>query len=1135
MTKCHGTILLVGCMILSLLSRTAEAQLPEYTFEVWGRTSYGDGYVYGPPYRSSGVTVVDLDADNDYDFVMPSLTGPPQVMRNLGNNRAFYPGGQRPVNMDDPAPLWYLGRYMDFADVDGDGLPDAVAVCNNYVGGGGSAIYVYLNEGPRETPHFTPRAIPVYTSPQSGRALGAVDLVDLNGDGAYEIAFVEFTMNPPSAAPKVYYLPNTGTIRIPAWGDRTELTPLSDLMPEPRTASKSDRNETGPWLLPKDRYIGVAKTTYVDVVTDMEFGDWDADGDIDFLFYNSEDGVHWSRCIDRTRALTDPARWDATLDVEVIPYTQSAFFEHVQGAFAVRPGPDVSSYPDFYVAVQGMLLTWRYNARGEQYELIQQNAVAFDAGTGSPAFWDYDSDGDLDMFRIDDMTGQLSVVANVGTPYSAIWDYATALAAPVLGLGTSENRYRQDLYAFADGDGDGNTELFVQGQDGEIRIHAAHGNVPGFVPWFDAAEGPYFSIVPPGALDVQARGLAVADFNGSEDGVLEIIAAIGWKDSEDNDEGALYYLSQDTENFAPNLTHWKPVGEIVLKDENGQSLWPGLIENVAATDVDRDGRPDLVLTLSEQFNYEICTHHVWRNVLHTDTSPPSASLDYAGTIAATGEYPYYARNIGFADIDTDGDDDLFVAHQYIDPTEPTLEFSRYPYLHFYRNGSDTGLLYWQTRVVAGQEWTFTINSQAASFRYIFNGSGGNITNGVYTAGPNAQTVDIIESTDANPNYRIFIDVLEEVGDSSKAVFLVGGDSDDALYPAFTELVKRGYDSLLLQGLPKENIRILAGLPIDGDGDEVSDTFAPPTLPGLRSAITRWGYGTNRMLVYMVDHGQQNRFRVNGVDYLGAAEYASWVTQLQATTPAPVVTTVLDMCEAGSFVDELAMSKDARKNGIKRITITGSNIGPTEGVAMFDQEQSVSFSLPFWEQIWNGMTYGEAFSTAKVNIESINPLQVPQIDDNGNGVPNELSDGLVAATARPGADFDRPAPAVYIGEIKEPQAITSNTATLWLSDVVAGFPVDGAGALIVPPNLNRSVGRGDDEQPVSGMIWVDFTWNAAEKRWEAPYAGFTTGGLYRIQYYVSILNNYHASPRIGFVDRVAARTPGKSTTRATLRR
>ena len=59
--------------------------------EIWGQTTYGEGYVYGPTNRRSGMTVVDIDLDGDNDFVFPSSISSPELMRNLGSSNAFIP------------------------------------------------------------------------------------------------------------------------------------------------------------------------------------------------------------------------------------------------------------------------------------------------------------------------------------------------------------------------------------------------------------------------------------------------------------------------------------------------------------------------------------------------------------------------------------------------------------------------------------------------------------------------------------------------------------------------------------------------------------------------------------------------------------------------------------------------------------------------------------------------------------------------------------------------------------------------------------------------------------------------------------------------------------------------------------
>ena len=131
------------------------------------------------------------------------------------------------------------------------------------------------------------------------------------------------------------------------------------------------------------------------------------------------------------------------------------------------------------------------------------------------------------------------------------------------------------------------------------------------------------------------------------------------------------------------------------------------------------------------------------------------------------------------------------------------------------------------------------------------------------------------------------------------------------------------------------------------------------------------------------------------------------------------------------------------------------------------------SLNFWFNIFNGKDYGPAFDEAKIAIEAINPLQVPQIDSDGNGVANEGADSALATGHRPGARFDIQVPGVFIGQVTTDQAINSNSATLGLGDISSPFPVEGAGALIVPPNFQRPSLVNDDEQPISGPI-IDFT-------------------------------------------------------------
>ncbi|MBI5093073.1 MAG: hypothetical protein HZB26_11625 [Candidatus Hydrogenedentes bacterium] len=1087
---------------------------PDFTHELWGRTIYGDGYVYGPAFRSSGVTVVDIDMDGDNDIVLPAFRSAPQIMRNLGSSRSFYPGGPRDLNIPAPGAGKCFNRYMDFADVNGDGRPDFLVGIDDF-GTGHTSIVLYTNAGPADSPAFA-SPVTIYTSALSITSLGPINCVDIDGDALKDLCFIEFHMETSVRSHRLYKMKNIGTNTVPVWSAPEQITELSDLMPPRYLLSKSEQGSPfTPWLTPKEQALRRQKSAYDPRVFDFEFADWDEDGDMDFLFYDTERGVDWVRNLGWA---TIPV-WDSEINGDgTRPYTQPDNLGRIFGSFAVRSG---AFNPDFYVSIRGRLLTWRFNNVQHAYEIVQQNTVAYETGQGAPAFWDYDGDGDLDMFTTGmggNVYGALLLFENEGTPYEPVWGDYSVINSVTMDIGGAANGFRQDAIVFDDFNLDGYADFLEQRQAGAIWAYQAYapfisGSLPTFTN-FNADVGSLWSSALAGESGIEPRGLAIGNFSQTAGSPKhQIITAFATASG-----GRLFFIMQGSSYFS-----WNTAIDIstLLHDELGQPLELNRIESMAATDLDNDGRPDLVLTLSDAENYLECSQHYYRNTTYIDSyGDEKYYFPYSGRLDAPfNNDKYHARMIAFADVDTDGDDDLFIGHQYYDPAEPDLNLNRYPYLRFYRNGSDTGLNYWQTRVVSGQTWRYYIGGTLPNYQYVLDASGGDLTGGVYTAGPTSQVVDIIQSTNATTNYRIYVEVLPTVGSESKAIILIGGAADDPLYPTFRDLAKTAYSTLLLQGLQKQYIRLFASGTLDANGDGANDVYADRTLAGLQQSIVTWANGSQRLLVYLVDHGQRNRFRINAVDYLEASTYADWVNQLQSSTPNSTVTTVIDMCEAGSFIPHLALLKGMKAAGAQRITITGSGVGPTKGVALFDQVRALSFSLPFWQEIYTGGAYGRAFDTARVAIGSINPLQQPQIDDSGNGIADEANDGLLADSSRAGADFVQPSSGVYIGEVVPNQPISSNTATLWLSDVVSSFPVEAAGALIVPPNLGRAASSTDDEQPLTGLAWVDFTYNDTLKRWQAPYTGFTQGGLYRVQYYVKALGRYYASPRIGAVDRI----------------
>ncbi|HEO72393.1 MAG TPA: VCBS repeat-containing protein, partial [Candidatus Hydrogenedentes bacterium] len=735
---------------------TKDGVAPAFRHEIWGGTYYGDGYVYGPTSWRSSMAVVDIDNDGDNDFAFrANYNVPPQVMRNLGARGAFYPGGLKDLNIPDPEPgEVYLDVVMDFEDITGDGRPDLVALANRFAPRYETYLAWYRNDGPlegdpRDEPQFTFMGY-AYTSPQDNLPEMSLNLADIDNDGLVDLFAIEPFLGTAPYPHRVFLIKNTGSPSMPKWGDAVEVDALTQLLPkgivEKRSAPAPDSGLYAPDLLRMRLREKQAIQAGVRV-SDIEICDWDVDGRLDFLFYDALQGVDWVRNIG-----TDTAPvWNNELNVILrapwrhndlpaygIPGDEFESLDRAFGTFAVRSNPrallpEPRWLDDFYVNMEGLLVTRRYfEGADEGYRVTQKNCLEYPTGQGAAAFWDYDGDGDLDMFRSGVGAGAHSYMLlfpNIGTSYAPAWGRYQILQDVLLCKGSEENLYRQDLYVFADVTGFGAADLFVQTQNGAIaRYLALQGDPPAFT--LLNAEvvdlGHY-------ALDgVQPRGFAFADFNDSRDGVLEVVVALG-----STDGGRLFYVKQDMLSGPGALLWDAPVDMSTwLDDEFAEELSPNRIESIASADLDHDGRFDLLLSLSEDFLagddlYYTCSQHWYRNTY--DAERNTFSFEYAGKLDAPYQEDWRgSRIVSVADIDADGDADLFIGHQVYDPYQGIGP--RY-HLRFYRNSADTDLHFVRTRVVAGQTWPLHIGGVAPEYRWVTNASGGWLgLNADYTAG-----------------------------------------------------------------------------------------------------------------------------------------------------------------------------------------------------------------------------------------------------------------------------------------------------------------------------------------------------------------------------------------------------------------
>jgi len=347
------------------------------------------------------------------------------------------------------------------------------------------------------------------------------------------------------------------------------------------------------------------------------------------------------------------------------------------------------------------------------------------------------------------------------------------------------------------------------------------------------------------------------------------------------------------------------------------------------------------------------------------------------------------------------------------------------------------------------------------------------------------------------NNRVQVFKKVTVDEKSKSIIVAGGGAFEGnnLWDATQLNANFAYRTLTYQGFTKETIYYLTSdtdLDLDSNG-ELDDVDADTTNANLQNAITAWAADADNLVLYLVDHGGNGTFRMSGTETLSVSDLDSWLDQLQNNTSCKV-TVIYDACESGSFMSHLTPPADK-----ERIILGSTSPGQS---AYFVSQGSISFSNYFWTHIFNGLNIKEAFDLAAASISFTTDYQTPLIDDNGNGIGNEVGDGLLAQNTFIGNGTIIYGDAPVIGSVSPEQNITgTNSAQLFAEDVTDTDGIARIWATVRSPDYTQ----GSTYNPVQELPSFDLM-PADNNRWEATWDGFSNSGTY----YVSI----YARDRIG---------------------
>ncbi|MBF0566971.1 MAG: DUF1566 domain-containing protein [Nitrospirae bacterium] len=322
----------------------------------------------------------------------------------------------------------------------------------------------------------------------------------------------------------------------------------------------------------------------------------------------------------------------------------------------------------------------------------------------------------------------------------------------------------------------------------------------------------------------------------------------------------------------------------------------------------------------------------------------------------------------------------------------------------------------------------------------------------------------------------------------KAIIVAGGGpfNGNVLWDSTKTTADNAYNTLIAQGFTKDTIKYLSAE--KGSNPYVNDTA---TSDNLKNAINNWASDAKDIVIYFTDHGGYGTFTMGETDILQAATFKNSLDVLQ-TQISGMIVFIYDACESGSFIAYLTPPA-----GKLRILISSAK---SDQQAYFVTKGLISFSNYFWNKILNGANIDDAFVDAKNATSVLSTNQIAQIDDNGNGIPNEKDDGELAATKHIGKGIAAAAGGLRVMAVSTdtPTLSGSSSAKIIINDADISHTetVQKVWAIIIPPGYST----GSSAIPVTDLPTVELNYAGASKRYEGTYTQFSASGKYTVSAY-----------------------------------
>ncbi|MEM7130572.1 MAG: C13 family peptidase [Chloroflexota bacterium] len=350
----------------------------------------------------------------------------------------------------------------------------------------------------------------------------------------------------------------------------------------------------------------------------------------------------------------------------------------------------------------------------------------------------------------------------------------------------------------------------------------------------------------------------------------------------------------------------------------------------------------------------------------------------------------------------------------------------------------------------------------------------------------------------NVTYQVFITKKEE---PQGALILVAGRlrGGDRLQENIHNVTNYVYELFLGKGLTDDDITYLA------TSSALPGYDGPATTERLKSAITEWApqqvNSDGVLTLYLMDHGGRDLFYLDDLndEHLTPTMLDEWLTTFEGLVPNAKVNVVIEACNSGSFIAEPG---SVSKQG--RVIVTSTNV---ENDA-YASQYGAYFSDHFLVRLQRNFNLFYSFRRSREMVSDLNSLQRPWLDADGNGVPNESEDELIAsqrgfACAGTFADVWPP----YIFTAQKPTTIIDGRGAIQV-EVRDNEGVDSVWAVIYPPSY---VPPPNGNQLVAETLDTVLLQPQGNDQYSGSYPGFTESGPYRVVIHAKDEDDLQAEP------------------------